>query len=454
MLKQENQGLAESRVPSKDLLVEEEHMKIAIINCPVRTDAPANNVPLGIYFVGASIKRAYPDAEVKYIDLNLYRPEITLAQAADKIPDADLYMISGLITTYKWQKAICNIIRTNHPGKLIISGGGLASNIGPELRGWIGCDSVAIGEGEYIAPAIVAHAEAGHLREMYKSAPPAINDLPDFPWDDVVGIHNYIQNSIWGEDAKNSSATPFEMKRSINIVASRGCPFSCRFCSRQMLGGRKYRAKPGVDLAKEVLALVEKYNLDFVGLTDDNFVANAENARAFARAIGGKVKWGCHSRFDEMDDPELLRDFRDGGCVYVGFGGESANKDILEDMHKQNDPEQMARVLGMCRLAGIHPNSTWIHSWPGETREQLRETAKFILRYAPENKSMFAATAYPGTGLWDDVKMLVLEKFGSTEKYVEQLGDATKNIINFSGMSGGEFDEVRGYIEAGELEKI
>ena len=429
-------------------------MKIVVINSPVRCHASPNNIPLGIYCVGASIERVFPEDKIIYVDLNRYRPELTPSQAAELLPVADIYLLSGLITTYRWQKTLCSIIRTKFPGKPIVSGGGLASNIGSELIDWIDCDGVAIGEGEYIAPAIIAHAKAGKVRHMYKANPPAIESLPEFPWDKVEGLEDYIKNPIWGGAAKNSSATPFTMHRSINIVASRGCPYGCRFCSRHMLGGRKYRAKPGKDLAKEVLALVDKYNLDFVGLTDDNFVAHPDNAREFARAIGGKVRWGCHARFDEMDDPELLADFRDGGCVYVGFGGESANPEILEAMQKKNDPEQMARVLGMCRLAGIHPNATWMMGWPGETREQVRDTAKFILRHAPENKSIFVATAYPGTDLWDEVKMAVLDKFGTTENYVSQLGDATKNVINFSGMSGEEFAEVRGYIEAGELEKV
>jgi radical SAM superfamily enzyme YgiQ (UPF0313 family) len=429
-------------------------MKTAIINCPIRTDALPNNVPLGIYYVGASIKRAFPEDDVTYIDLNRFRPEITPSEAAEKIPEADLYLLSGLITTYKWQKALCSIIRTQFPGKPIVSGGGLASNIGSELIDWIDCDGIAIGEGEIVAPAIRAHAEAGCIRHMYKSEPPNMRALPEFPWNDVVGIEDYIRNPIWGGVAGNSSATPFAMDRSLNIVGSRGCPFGCRFCSRHMLGGRKYRAKPGEDLAKDVLALASKYNLDFVGLTDDNFLANRENAIRFARSIGGAIRWGCHARFDELDDPEIVGSIADGGCVYVGFGGESANQDVLEDMQKRNEPDQMARVIDMCRLADIHPNVTWMMGWPGETREQVRDTAQFILRHAPENKSIFVATAYPGTGLWDDVKKLVIEKFGTIENYVSRLGDATDTIINFSGMTDGEFTEVRGHIESGELEKI
>ena len=52
------------------------------------------------------------------------------------------------------------------------------------------------------------------------------------------------------------------------------------------------------------------------------------------------------------------------------------------------------------------------------------------------------------------VKQQVWEKFGTTEKYVSHLEDATKAVINFSAMSDDEFNEVRGDIERGELEKI
>ena len=97
-------------------------MNIAIINCPVRTTAVPNNIPLGIYCVGASIKRAFPEDQVIYVDLNLKRPEVTPSEAADMLPEADLYLLSGLITTYRWQKTLCNIIRTKFPGRPIVSG--------------------------------------------------------------------------------------------------------------------------------------------------------------------------------------------------------------------------------------------------------------------------------------------------------------------------------------------
>ena len=114
----------------------------------------------------------------------------------------------------------------------------------------------------------------------------------------------------------------------------------------------------------------------------------------------------------------------------------------------------MIRVLGWCRKTGVHPNVTWMMGWPGETRAQVRETAQFILQYAPENKNLFVATAYPGTGLWDMVESQVLGKYGNLRNYVEQLGDATLPVMNYSAMPDEEFNEVVAMVRSGELESL
>ncbi len=436
-------------------------MRILVVNCPVRPEAQPNNVPLGIYHVGATIRRLRPKAIIKYIDLNIYRPEITITEARVLCDwPCDVVMISGLLTTYSWQKQLVWMFRAINPNAKIILGGGLASNLRSKVLEWLPVDSVCVGEAEPVLPQMLNDLEANQLDRIYRGRPPVnLDDLAEMDWDEVDGLETYIKNPIWGKSAANSSFAPFSTERSLSIITSRGCPRKCKFCNRDVLGGRKHRMRTPKHVASEVYSLVEKYRIHFLGFIDDNFAVSKKRLWDIAQrleplAVHDILHWGGHPRFDEVDDLEFLKHLAKCGCVYLGFGGESANPEILKDMDKGNEPEQMARVLAYCREVGIHPNVTWMYNWPGETRSQIRDTVNFILEHAPENRSLFCATAYPNTALFTMVKDKIWETFGSLKKYVESLADATKPMVNYSAMDDDEWREVAELVKREEIEKI
>ncbi len=434
-------------------------MRILIVNCPIRAaTAKPNNVPLGIYHVGATIKALRPKTEIKYVDLNAYRPEISITEAR-VICDwpCDVVMISGLLTTYAWQKQLVWMFSSTRPNAKIVLGGGLASNLRSKVLEGLPVDAVCIGEEEPVMEQMLADLENDTWDRIYRGKPPRdLDALPGMDWADVEEIETYISNPIWGNSASNSSYAPFTMKRSLSFITSRGCPRKCKFCNRDILGGRKHRMRSAKAVCDEAEHLKQAYNLDFIGFVDDNFAVSKQRLGQIADGIAGigGLRWGGHPRFDEVDDLAYLKHLHQCGCVYLGFGGESANPEILASMNKGNEPEQMARVLAYCREAKIHPNVTWMAGYRGETRAQIRDTVNFILEHAPENRSIFAVTPYPNTALFTEVKDAIWSKFGSLKNYVQQLADATKPLLNISAMTDEEWREVMELIRTDRLEDI
>ena len=432
-------------------------MRVLLVNAPIRVQSDPNNVPLGLYHVGHTIKTYAPDYDIKYVDLNAYRPEISLPRARKMIDwQADVLMVSGLLTTYGWQKQLVWMYRAMYPKAKIILGGGLASNLRSKVLEWFPVDAVCVGEFEPVALKMLEDIENDTLDTVYRGKPPAdLDALPGMNWQDVQELETYIKNPIWGASAANSSFAPFTTERSLSFITSRGCPRACKFCNRDILGGRIHRMRSSKCVVDEAAMLKENYNLDFLGFIDDNFAVSKKRLARIADGMAGLgIKWGGHPRFDEVDDLAQLQHLAQCGCVYLGFGGESGNQDILNDMKKGNNLEQMARVIGYCREVGIHPNITFMANWVGETREQIRDTAQFILKNCPENKSMFMACAYPNTELFTMVKDQIWSEFGSLKNYVEKLADATKPMINYTAMKDSEFWEVVELVKRGEIEKI
>lgn len=439
-------------------------MKILLLNMPIRVGAAPNIVPTGVGILARMLEDAGHLCDV--LDLNIHRPEVTAEQVAGFLRDNresyDLVGLSGMITTLRWQKIVARLVRDRWDDCCLVSGGGLASDFGADLFAWVPeLDVVVRGEGEEPLLKVVGDIDTFKSSRVVLG-PEIVDDLdrvPGVAWE-KFDMEVYLGHAVWGLGASNSSWTPFAMKRSINLISSRGCPYNCNFCDRHTTGDRNYRLCSAGRLLRDVGEVMEIFQVDFIGFVDDNFISDKKRLREFLPLIERTgIRWGCHGRLNEIDEA-LAKDLRAAGCVYIGFGGESADSYVLQRMNKKNDPSQMSRAIKACQEAGITPNCTWIMGYPGETRESLRRTARFIVDHGLSQKSMFVATAYPGTHFFTEVRDKILTVYGGLERYVLDLDDATKvlehdgRLLNFSAMSDTEFQECRSYIENGELERI
>ena len=540
-------------------------MKITFIDRPLRESAAPNVPPEGPAIL-AAICRMY-GAEPHILDLNAYRVKdaaaiaqglpqgryLTLKESEELFlqhlsnsGDQDVIAFSGMITTLKWQEEIAKIVRRHLPDTFIVSGNGLATEIRAGLFKWIPeLDATARSEGDDVILAILsdafqcreAGAERAHKRDKLSAyclgeidgkirfqyegdRPKDLNALPypEFgllksdPYGHNV-LEDYINIPVWGLAANNSSATSFTMNRSLTSVSSRGCPYACAFCYRGAQGERNYGMRSCEHIAKQIRGYVDDYDLDFIGFPDDNFAVDKRRINRMVPVFKeyglDQVRWGTHTRMDEADT--RLNPMAESGCVYIGFGAESASERVLTFMNKggfilKNGLEEitvggdkyevpitMTNAIRNCHETGIHPNCTWIMGYPGEELTDLKTSVAFILwqqeywssfhptgteehknALAAVNRKMFTATAYPGTAMWDVVHPqlkkhfdISFDNFGKPvcdenfHKYVLELDDATKvlnslngEMVNFSDTPLDTFLEAREHVDNDEIEKI
>ncbi len=554
-------------------------VRVTIINMPIREQARPNNPPIGPALLAARLRQF--GAEPFLIDLNVYRirdeeaerrglplgrslnfdeARGLLERTFARIGSQHVIGLSGLITTLSWQTEVARMVREIDPDALLVSGGGLATQFRASLFDWIPeLDAVSHSEGDDIILKIAQDAKtirdlgldraeaSGHLapyfREKVCGRPRFFyeggrsRDLDALPYpaydlleEDVDGfpvLEAYLEAPVWGGNARNSSATSFEMKRSISTISSRGCPFACRFCFRGAQGERNYGVRSAQNLVDEFLCYRERYNVDFIGVVDDNFMVSPKRITELADLLEPHAKaglrWGTHGRLDEAADlrpdreggykrAKLLRvdEMARAGCIYIGFGAESASAQTLEAMGKggfmlssgmehingYDFPRAMTEGIRNTRHAGIHGNCTWIMGYPGETLADLQTSLAFIkwqIEDATEgltpgtsewqdaasaiNTSVFTATAYPGTEMFEHprVQELLGQVFGLTfnpltrqpvqdehfRAYVLELNDATKMItnkdgspLNYSAMTDDLFVEVRAMLDGRDLEGV
>ncbi len=387
-----------------------EGLNVVFINMPLRETALPNTTPEGPLLMATNLIRNY-GVSASVIDLNAYRIKDELAQKRGlprgrhlteeeafgkiqrhflKFGEPDLVCLSGMITTLKWQKAVAGMVRRLVPNTMLVSGGGLATelkvglfNYTPEL------DGVAHSEGDdvivkicYDAAVIRRHGrqhalnsgklepyllQDGSGRLMYEGDRP--DDLDRFPWvdlellrEDVDGVkilEQYLQAEAWGLSANNSSAAPFVTAPKTTSVSSRGCPYGCKYCYRGAQGERKWHVRSARHLVEEMKEHMAKYGIAFKSWPDDNFAVTFKRIKELRDIIvaeGIKIPWGTHTRLDEaggfvpnsrqphhernfftdyiFEDPLRIKLMAEANCKYVGFGPESAHPDTLEELGK------------------------------------------------------------------------------------------------------------------------
>lgn len=402
-------------------------MNVLLINSPIRLDAPPSCIPYGLATIASTLKNAGHSIDI--YDINAYRPSEsaiidTLERKCRENP-WDVVGISGLITTYRFQTWLIPHLRRINPKAKIVQGGGLATS-NPEL---CRADIAVRGEGELPMLAI-CNSEVVYIRSQQR-----LDDIPMPAWN-LLPMDIYLNNPIWGDSAGNSSQLPgIKVKKSMNIIASRGCPFSCNYCYH-LFGQGYYRIRSPKNVIAEVEALIGRYGVDFIGFVDDNMMVFKEWLSELCDLLKPlSINWGCHGRVASAT-PWLLDKMRSSGCRWIGYGIESGSQVILNRMNKNQTVKQARNAILDTRSADIFPNTTFIYGYPGETPVTVQETIDFKAGLNLKCGS-FYATPYPGTVLYEQVKHKL------PKDYIAKLGNAAEFVVNLTDMSDDLFFELK-----------
>lgn len=425
-------------------------MKILLINSPIRLDSKPNCIPYGLATIAATLRSA--GIEVEIYDVNATRPSRQKIIEDLKEKAWHAVGLSGLITTYSFQKWLIPELKTINPDAPIISGGGLATSSSDLLFAGTPLDIAAIGEGEETMLELCRALDEGidlsripgirFRQDQWVVTNPKRKNIADldripFPAWDLLPMEVYLGNPIWGDVAGNSSRFKSGVKvtRSMNVISSRGCPFSCNYCYH-LFGRSNYRLRSAQNVVEEIESLVDGFAVDFVGLVDDNMMASEARLIEFCDLMEKRkfpLTWGCHGRVTSAK-PEILQRMAGAGCVWIGYGIESGSQEILNAMNKKAKVEQAKQAILDTGKAGIYANTTFIFGYPGESLQSIQETIDFKRDMDIECGSFFA-TPYPGTPLYEQVKGRIKDQ----EAFIRSLGNATEFSMNLTKFSDEEF---------------
>ena len=188
------------------------------------------------------------------------------------------------------------------------------------------------------------------------------------------------------------------------MITSRGCPFSCDFCSRPVFG-QSLRSRSATNIVDEIESIVG-LGYDRVWFADDCFTLNRERLIETCDEIIKRridVGWECLSRVDTLNR-EVAAKMRRAGCIRVFFGIESGNDGVLALMRKQITVEQARKAVHIAKSVGLQVGAFFILGYPGESDRSVLDTVRFASGLPLDYLSFTLPYPIPGTSLFERIK--------------------------------------------------
>jgi radical SAM superfamily enzyme YgiQ (UPF0313 family) len=191
------------------------------------------------------------------------------------------------------------------------------------------------------------------------------------------------------------------------LIASRGCPYACTFCSGSLIHGRTVRYRPVDSVLDEIRLLHDRYGVRELHFVDDNLTFDPEYVHRLCDgllALPFRLPWACPNgvRLDSLDR-ELLDHMRKAGCYAVGLGIESGSPRILKRIRKGGNPELVPEQVARISEAGIETRGFFVLGFPTETLDEMEATVRLALELPLDFAHFMFYHPIPGTESYREI---------------------------------------------------
>ena len=335
---------------------------------------------------------------VEELDATKYRAGLSAQTIAERVGKwgADVVVIE--IPFSGWSKTAFEVVHAIKAinGKIVVVLMGQHPSARPEAcLSDLDVDFVVIGEPEMTVLELVNALEDGQRDfggvdglGFRKGGRPAltgqraiIEDMDSLPFPArhllPMGLYNEVvkENPLRGEVSK-----PWTI-----VTTSRGCPYSCVFCTSFLVWGRTWRARSAKNVVDELESVVKTYGVKQVDFYDENMTLDKKRVADICDLIverGLHIEWFTPNgvRADTLDEP-LLRKMKRSGCKKIRVAPESGVQRIVNDVIGKNlDLKAVERAVVLCKKVGVKVGCFFVLGLIGETKADIEATIKFAYR--------------------------------------------------------------------------
>jgi len=227
-------------------------------------------------------------------------------------------------------------------------------------------------------------------------------DLLPLPARDIVNMEGYFDIGAFHSPKSKS-------KRVLSLMASRGCPEKCRFCTTPDMWGAKVRWRSTANIITEIKNNISDFNIGELQFEDDTITARRTNLLELCselEKIG--LPWctpnGVKADYHASYQQEMFKAMYDSGCYQITLACETGVQSVMDNIiNKKLEIESLRPAIENAKKSGMLVHTFWILGFPGETYENIQQTVDFAMKSGADSYSFAILSPLPGTPIFREV---------------------------------------------------
>lgn len=362
--------------------------------------------PLGLAYVAAALRAAGHECTV--LDAISEAPTHTtpagsvlrLGLSDEQIlaridPDAEAVAFTCMFS-FAWPalRGLIRAIKERFPEKLVVCGGEHFSALPEVCMRAAPIDYIVMGEGEEIATELFAQLARGGpvdpgtvpgicwrrgdeiVRNQRAERTRAVDQIPWPAWD-LFDLEAYNANDLVGG---------LRLGITVPILATRGCPYQCTYCSSAKMWTTRWYTRDPRDVADEIEHYHRRYGATNFPFQDLTMIVKKDWIVSFCNEIIRRrldISWQLPSGTRcEVVDAEVAALLMRSGCRWLAYAPESGSERTRELIKKKMKTESLLRAVDESVKAGLHLSTFIVLGFPHDTADDLRETVRTLRNLA------------------------------------------------------------------------
>lgn len=415
---------------------------------------------LGVeYLMAVSLKEGYDidfiyyQAEDAYLGKKI--KNIPFDDIAAKIAqtEPDIAAFSCVTDNYQYQLSCANALKEIMPGVKTVFGGVHPTAVPEKVLANRAVDCVAIGEAEESFSSLL---KKGRKNRGFSFPETAVEGMVFKKNGDLIGeLKEGALPDLNKIPCPHKALCFLFLKNSVSeyrIMASRGCPYRCSYCSNSYLNkiksGSFVRRRTVDNVIAELVWARKQYPLEHILFTDDCFATDTQWTTEFCARYKKEVglPFTCLANPDYIDE-EKIRELRDAGCIYMQIGIQTLSEELCgKVIHRNNNRAKIIRVIEGLRKSKIMIQVDHMLGIPDDSLSNQEESILFYNKYRPDLVSIFWLAYYPKTAIVE----IARGKNILTDEEINNIDDG-RRITSASFLMGGDIKNPSPYYGAALL---
>lgn len=408
---------------------------VTLINPPIlmsysNTATVSPSAPLGLAYIASALKPFYKvnvvdaigeglDQATKISNSDFFFFGLKIEEIIEKIDPETMAIGITCMFSSNWplHKLLLKKIRERFPNIPIIVGGEHATSSSSDILSDIGPNTFCVlGEGDEIIIELCHYFSSGtpslnqingisFLDGQIIKRPRAsrVMNIKNFPWPawGLFPIDNYLSFK---------SGAVVHNKRTLPILATRGCPYSCKFCSAPNMWGNQTTFREIPDILKEIKFNIDTYQVEHIEFVDIVGLVNATWTKELCQALIKEdlditITFSSGSRSEVLNE-EILSLLKQAKLLRIQYAADSGSTAEAKYLKKNVNFKKLMKSIKTANEIGLPMSCNILIGFPGQRLSDLKNTAVFCFQLVwvgMHDVLIHNFIPYPGTEFFDEI---------------------------------------------------